>query len=69
MTTQQQQFYFAVMNHEEQYSVWPEGRELPGGWKQVFGPSQKDACLDFIEENWTDMRPQSLREHMDTANS
>ena len=64
MATQQEPLYLAVINHEEQYSIWPEGREIPGGWKQVFGPAVKDECLDFIEKNWTDMRPLSLREHM-----
>lgn len=62
--SQGEQQFFAVVNHEEQYSIWPEGKALPGGWSEAFGPAGKEACLDYIEKNWTDMRPLSLRQHM-----
>lgn len=53
--------YTVVVNHEEQYSIWPERFELPKGWipKNVKGPFEK--CQEYIEEVWTDMRPLSLR--------
>ncbi|MEO8673044.1 MAG: MbtH family NRPS accessory protein [Tahibacter sp.] len=54
-----------VVNHEEQYSIWMLGRELPLGWKTVGKSGSKDECLAYIKEVWTDMRPRSLREHMD----
>lgn len=55
-----------LLNDEEQYSLWPAGRELPRGWRQVFaGPRQ--ACLDYVESHWTDMRPKSLRVAMQAA--
>lgn len=57
--------YFVVVNQEEQYSIWPDWRELPLGWKSVGESNSKDACLNWIETNWTDMRPKSLRDYLD----
>ncbi len=57
--------YAVVINHEEQYSIWPEDREIPKGWKAVGKTGTKQECLDYIEEVWTDMRPASLRKHME----
>jgi MbtH protein len=56
--------YTAVMNHEEQYSIWPADRELPLGWTAVGTPGRKEEVLAWIEEVWTDMRPKSLRDKM-----
>ncbi|HET6857867.1 MAG TPA: MbtH family NRPS accessory protein [Streptomyces sp.] len=53
--------YEVVVNVEEQYSLWPSGKELPGGWALVGVSGDEDACLDHIAEIWTDMRPLSLR--------
>ena len=57
--------YLAVVNHEEQYSIWPAGRELPLGWRETGQQGSKQECLDFIETVWTDMRPLSLRKRME----
>ncbi|MCB1054123.1 MAG: MbtH family protein [Acidobacteria bacterium] len=57
--------YMVVINHEEQYSIWPEDRELPLGWNDVGKHGNKQECLDYIEEVWTDMRPLSLRKKME----
>ena len=54
-----------VINHEEQYSIWPDYLELPDGWRAVGPTGKKQVCLDFIKDAWTDMRPLSLRQHMD----
>jgi MbtH protein len=59
--------YTAVMNHEEQYSIWPADRELPLGWTAVGTPGLKPQVLAYIEEVWTDMRPKSLRDKMAEA--
>ncbi len=59
------QRYSVVINHEEQYSIWPEGRDLPRGWKAVGKTGTKEECLAYIEEVWTDMRPLSLRKKME----
>lgn len=56
--------YHVVMNHEEQYSIWPEYKEIPGGWHSVGKSGKKEDCLAYIEEVWTDMRPLSLRKQM-----
>jgi MbtH protein len=57
--------YRVVVNHEEQYSIWPADRELPLGWNDVGRSGLKAECLAYIEEVWTDMRPLSLRQRMD----
>jgi len=57
--------YTVVVNHEEQYSIWPADRELPLGWKDAGKSGTKQECLDYIKEVWTDMRPLSLRKKME----
>ena len=61
--------YTVVVNHEEQYSIWPDGREIPAGWRPVGKTGPKKECLDYINEVWTDMRPLSLRRHMEENRS
>lgn len=56
--------YNVVVNHEEQYSIWPVDRENPLGWRSVGKSGLKQECLDYIKDVWTDMRPLSLRKHM-----
>lgn len=56
--------YQVVVNHEEQYSIWPADRELPLGWSAAGKSGAKPECLAWIEEVWTDMRPLSLRKKM-----
>jgi MbtH protein len=56
--------YLVVVNDEEQYSVWLEGRELPAGWRPDGTRGTKAECLAHIESVWTDMRPASLRQAM-----
>lgn len=57
--------YIVVMNHEEQYSIWPSYKEIPLGWKDVGKSGLKPECLAYINEMWTDMRPLSLRKKME----
>lgn len=59
--------YHVVVNHEEQFSIWPENKEIPQGWQTVGKTGEKDFCLEYIEQVWTDMRPLSLRKQMATA--
>ena len=59
--------YKVVVNHEEQYSIWPAYRENPQGWRDVGKSGRKEECLAYIEEVWTDMRPLSLRKRMEAA--
>jgi len=59
--------YKVVVNHEEQYSIWPAHRENPLGWSDAGKSGTKDECLAYIKEVWTDMRPLSLRRKMEEA--
>ena len=59
--------YKVVMNHEEQYSIWPADRENPLGWEDVGKTGLKAECLAYIKEIWTDMRPVSLRKKMEES--
>lgn len=59
------QKYQVVVNHEEQYSIWPAGRELPLGWQATGKTGYKNECLEYIKEVWSDMRPLSLRKQME----
>jgi MbtH protein len=59
--------YKVVVNHEEQYSIWPAHRENPSGWRDDGTTGTKAECLAYIKEVWTDMRPLSLRKRMDAT--
>ncbi len=59
--------YSVVVNHEEQYSIWPAEREKARGWRAVGKTGTKEECLAYIKEVWTDMRPLSLRNQMAKA--
>ena len=56
--------YRVVVNHEEQYSIWPVAREMPLGWTDAGKHGSKSDCLAHIREVWTDMRPLSLQVRM-----
>ena len=57
--------FHALVNDEGQYSLWPAFVDVPAGWKIAHGTDTRAACLDYIEKNWTDMRPLSLVKFMD----
>ena len=59
--------YTVVVNHEQQYSIWPAGREMPMGWTEAGTSGLKSDCLAYIKDVWTDMRPLSLRKRMEQA--
>jgi MbtH protein len=61
--------YVVLVNCEEQYSLWLADLEIPKGWKEVFARNNKKACLEYVKEVWTDMRPLSLRKAMAEANA
>jgi uncharacterized protein YbdZ (MbtH family) len=56
--------FFVLVNDEEQHSLWPTFADVPAGWRVVYGEADRAACLDYIEQNWTDIRPKSLRERL-----
>ena len=57
--------YKVVVNHEDQYSIWPDYKPNPPGWFDAGKAGPKPDCLAFIKEVWTDMRPLSLRKKME----
>jgi MbtH protein len=57
--------YNVVVNHEEQYSIWPADLDIPAGWRDVGVRGQKAQCLGYITNVWTDLRPLSLRRAME----
>ena len=59
--------YLVLVNHENQHSLWPAFREIPAGWKAIGPKGKRKECLDYIEQHWTDMRPQSLIDAMEKA--
>lgn len=62
--------FYVLVNDEEQHSLWPTFKQVPPGWRVVFGEDGRTArqdCLDYIDKNWTDLRPRSLRERMAEA--
>ena len=59
--------YLVVVNQEEQYSILPAYKEIPAGWSAVGKNGNKQDCLDYIKEVWTDMRPLSLRRQMEAG--
>jgi MbtH protein len=56
--------YKVVLNDEEQYAIWPDGRATPPGWRDAGRSGSKAQCLAYVKEAWTDLRPRSLRERM-----
>ena len=60
--------YKVVVNHEQQYSIYPADRPNPLGWNDAGKTGPKDECLAYVKEVWTDMRPLSLRLRMMDAN-
>ncbi|WAX80936.1 MbtH family protein [Streptomyces sp. KMM 9044] len=61
--------YLVLVNHEAQYSLWPAFAEVPAGWTVAHEQDTRQVCLDYIEANWTDMRPKSLIEAMEGSAS
>ncbi len=51
-----------LVNDLQQHSLWPSFADVPAGWVLVFGPADRESCLEFVEENWTDITPRRLAE-------
>ena len=56
--------FSVLVNEEEQHSLWPSFAVVPAGWQVVYGEADRAACLDHIEQNWTDIRPKTLRDRL-----
>ncbi|WP_110471407.1 MbtH family protein [Williamsia limnetica] len=53
-----------LVNHEGQHSLWPDFAPVPGGWTSQHGPSGREDCLQYVEKNWRDIAPRSLKQSM-----
>lgn len=58
--------FLVLVNHEGQHSLWPSFAQVPGGWTVAFEENTRDACLEYVETNWTDLCPRSLAESADS---
>ncbi|MQY11296.1 Protein MbtH [Streptomyces sp. RB5] len=61
--------FLVLVNDEGQHSLWPDFAEVPAGWEKMFGPGPRQEALDYIEREWTDLRPRSLVEAMNGADA
>ncbi len=59
--------FLVLVNDEDQHSLWPVFADVPAGWQVIYGEADRAACLDYIEQHWTDIRPKSLRERLAQA--
>ncbi|MFP3987339.1 MbtH family NRPS accessory protein [Streptomyces sp. E11-3] len=59
--------FHVLVNEERQYCLWPEFAQVPPGWDVALSATDRPGCLDYIEKNWTDMRPASLVDAADAA--
>ncbi|MDQ1081781.1 MbtH family protein [Pseudoroseomonas cervicalis] len=59
--------FLVVVNDEGQHSIWPSYKPMPAGWQEVGQRGSKAECLDWIDANWQDMRPKSLRAALQAA--
>lgn len=56
--------FYVLVNGEEQHSLWPTFADVPAGWYMAYGEADRASCLDYIEQNWPDIRPKTLRERL-----
>lgn len=59
--------FMVLVNEEGQHSLWPTFLKIPSGWQSVYGPEERKHCVDYVNENWTDMRPKSLIQFMSNS--
>jgi MbtH protein len=65
MNTENEPHFKVLINDEEQYSLWEENWPNPCGWRETGKSGSRQQCVDYVDEVWTDMRPLSLRKHME----
>lgn len=56
--------FYVLINDEEQHSLWPTFAPVPAGWTVAFGENTRAECLAYVEQNWADIRPKSLRDSL-----
>ena len=61
--------YIVLKNNEEQYSLWPKSKKIPAGWEDTGAEGSKETCMAYVDREWVDMRPLSLRRRMENEGS
>ena len=56
--------FVVLVNDDEQHSLWPTFADVPAGWRVVHGEAGRSECLEYIEQNWPDIRPKGLRDRL-----
>ena len=49
--------FVVLINHQGEHSLWPAAAEIPAGWSTAFEQNRREACIEYINQNWMDMRP------------
>jgi MbtH protein len=57
--------FSVLVNDEGQHSLWPDFAAVPAGWTVAHGPTDRDSCVDYVNANWTDLRPRSVAAQLD----
>lgn len=57
--------FSVLVNEEGQHSLWPDFADVPAGWTVVHGPADRDACVEYVNTHWTDLRPRSVAARLD----
>jgi len=57
--------FSVLVNEEGQHSLWPDFADVPAGWTVVHGPADRDACAEYVNSHWTDLRPRSVAARLD----
>lgn len=52
--------FSVLINDEGQYSLWPHFAAVPQGWTVAKTEDSRAACVEYISQHWTDLRPRSL---------
>jgi MbtH protein len=58
--------FSVLVNEEGQHSLWPDFAEVPAGWTVAHGPAGRDDCVEYVNANWTDLRPRGLAARLDS---
>ncbi|QOV11496.1 MbtH family protein [Viridibacillus arvi] len=53
--------YNVLINEEGQHSLWPSFLVIPEGWSVIYSEESRQDCLEYINKNWTDLQPKSLK--------
>lgn len=58
MSTQDtEELCIVLLNDLGQYSLWPQGKQIPAGWRAVGKEGTQEECSAYVDEVWVDMRP------------